>query len=115
IGLLVELAAIAPHPDSVPVNRLAPIAGTPLQDARAVDDLDFVRAIAAARIMMPASIVRLSAWRETMSDTMQAMCFLAGANSIFIGEKLLTAPNAGDSDSALLGAMGARSDASIHA
>jgi biotin synthase len=108
IGLLVELAHIAPHPESVPVNRLAPIAGTPLQDAPAVDDLDFVRAIALARIMMPASVVRLSAGRESMSETMQAMCFLAGANSIFIGEKLLTAPNAGDADEALLGALGAR-------
>jgi biotin synthase len=108
VALFVELAHIAPHPESVPVNRLAPIRGTPLQDAAPVDDLDFVRAIATARIMMPASVVRLSAGRETMSETMQAMCFLAGANSIFIGEKLLTAPNAGDADDALLGALGAR-------
>ncbi len=107
VGLLVELSHIAPHPESVPVNRLAPIAGTPLEHAAKVDDLDFVRAIATARIMMPASVVRLSAGRETMSETMQAMCFLAGANSIFIGEKLLTAPNAGDADVSLLDMLGA--------
>ncbi len=107
IGLLVELSHISPHPESVPVNRLAPIAGTPLSGAPAVDDLDFVRAIATARIMMPASVVRLSAGRESMSEVMQAMCFLAGANSIFIGEKLLTAPNAGDADAALMSALGA--------
>lgn len=92
-GLLVQLANLPQHPDSVPVNQLVKVAGTPLADEDDLDPLDFIRTIAAARIMMPASHVRLSAGREQMSDEMQAMCFFAGANSIFYGECLLTTPN----------------------
>lgn len=107
VGLLLELARLDPHPESVPINRLVPVAGTPLSAAERVEDLDFVRTIAVARLMMPGSTVRLSAGRETMSDTMQALCFLAGANSIFIGEALLTTPNAGeDADADLLDRLG---------
>ena len=92
-SMLVTLANLDPQPQSVPINMLIPIAGTPLGDAKAVDPLDFVSCIAVARIMMPKSVVRLSAGREWMSDETQALCFLAGANSIFIGEALLTAAN----------------------
>ena len=92
-SMLVTLANLNPQPQSVPINMLIPIAGTPLGDAEAVDPLDFVSCIAVARIMMPKSVVRLSAGREWMSDETQALCFLAGANSIFIGEALLTAAN----------------------
>ena len=92
-SMLVTLANLNPQPQSVPINMLIPIAGTPLGDAEAVDSLDFVSCIAVARIMMPKSVVRLSAGREWMSDETQALCFLAGANSIFIGEALLTAAN----------------------
>jgi len=107
VGLLLELARLDPHPESVPINRLVPVGGTPLAESAPVGDLDFVRVVALARLMMPASVVRLSAGRETMSETMQALCFLAGANSIFMGETLLTAPNAGDdSDTRLLAALG---------
>ena len=92
-SMLVTLANLNPQPQSVPINMLIPIAGTPLGEAEAVDSLDFVSCIAVARIMMPKSVVRLSAGREWMSDETQALCFLAGANSIFIGEALLTAAN----------------------
>ncbi|MEC7595076.1 MAG: biotin synthase BioB [Pseudomonadota bacterium] len=92
-SMLVTLANLNPQPQSVPINMLIPIAGTPLGEAEAVDPLDFVSCIAVARIMMPKSVVRLSAGREWMSDETQALCFLAGANSIFIGEALLTAAN----------------------
>ncbi|MEC7235020.1 MAG: biotin synthase BioB, partial [Pseudomonadota bacterium] len=92
-SMLVTLANLSPQPQSVPINMLIPIAGTPLGEAEAVDPLDFVSCIAVARIMMPKSVVRLSAGREWMSDETQALCFLAGANSIFIGEALLTAAN----------------------
>ncbi|MEC7154919.1 MAG: biotin synthase BioB [Pseudomonadota bacterium] len=92
-SMLVTLATLNPQPQSVPINMLIPIAGTPLGEAEAVDPLDFVSCIAVARIMMPKSVVRLSAGREWMSDETQALCFLAGANSIFIGEALLTAAN----------------------
>ena len=92
-SMLVTLANLNPQPQSVPINMLIPIAGTPLGGAEAVDPLDFVSCIAVARIMMPKSVVRLSAGREWMSDETQALCFLAGANSIFIGEALLTAAN----------------------
>ena len=92
-SMLVTLANLNPQPQSVPINMLIPIAGTPLGEAKAVDPLDFVSCIAVARIMMPKSVVRLSAGREWMSDETQALCFLAGANSIFIGEALLTAAN----------------------
>src|SRR5262249_57446886 len=87
------LANLPRHPESVPINMLVRVEGTPLADAQPVDPLEFVRTIAVARILMPASVVRLSAGREAMSDELQALCFLAGANSIFYGEKLLTTPN----------------------
>lgn len=93
IGLLIQLANLPEHPGSVPINRLIPIKGTPLENTEQIDDLEFVRTIAVARIMMPRSVVRLSAGREGMSDTMQLLSFFAGANSIFVGEKLLTAAN----------------------
>jgi len=93
VGLLQELANQQPHPESVPINMLVRVEGTPLETAEEFDPLEFVRTIAIARILMPTSYVRLSAGREEMSDEMQALCFLAGANSIFYGEKLLTTPN----------------------
>jgi biotin synthase len=91
--LLHILATLPAHPQSVPINQLVRVAGTPLEDAAALDPFDFVRTIAVARILMPLSHVRLSAGRGEMSDEMQALCFLAGANSIFYGEKLLTTGN----------------------
>ena len=105
--MLLELANMPKHPDSVPINLLIPIPGTPLADAERPDPFDFVRCIAAARIMMPKSFVRLSAGREGMTDEMQSLCFLAGANSVFCGHKLLTAKNAkpGD-DKSLFGRLG---------
>ena len=93
IGLLIELANLPDHPQSVPINHLVRVAGTPLEDTKALDPLDFVRTIAVARIMMPASVVRLSAGRMNMTDEQQALCFLAGANSIFYGDQLLTTDN----------------------
>jgi len=92
-GLLQQLANLETHPESVPVNMLVRVEGTPLADAPALDPLEFVRTVAAARILLPGSVIRLSAGREDMSDETQALCFLAGANSIFYGEKLLTQPN----------------------
>jgi biotin synthase len=91
--LLLTLANMDVHPESVPINMLVQIEGTPLNDIEKPDPIDFVRIIAVARIMMPASYVRLSAGRNDMTDEMQALCFLAGANSIFYGEKLLTTDN----------------------
>ncbi len=106
-SLIHALAALDPHPESVPINRLVPIPGTPLGDSPPIAPLDFVRVIAVARATMPASWIRLSAGRETMSEEMQALCFLAGANSIFIGDKLLTTPNTDvHSDERLLSAIG---------
>jgi biotin synthase len=93
IGLLVELATLPNHPESVPINLLVQVEGTPLVGTETLDPLEFVRTVALARILMPASYVRLSAGREEMSDEMQALCFFAGANSIFYGEKLLTTNN----------------------
>jgi len=93
IGLLRQLANMPVQPESVPINMLVKVEGTPLENADDLDNLDFLRSIAVARIMMPASHVRLSAGRESMSDEMQAMAFMAGANSIFYGECLLTTPN----------------------
>ena len=93
-GLLVTLANLDPPPESVPINNLVKVAGTPLAETEDLDPLEFVRTIAVARILMPGSYVRLSAGREEMSDEMQALCFLAGANSIFYGDKLLTTGNA---------------------
>jgi biotin synthase len=93
IELLHTLATLPEHPQSVPINQLVRVAGTPLADSAALDPFDFVRMIAVARILMPASHVRLSAGRAEMSDELQALCFMAGANSIFYGEKLLTTGN----------------------
>jgi biotin synthase len=92
-GLLHVLATLPSHPESVPINQLVRVAGTPLADTAALDPFDFVRTIAVARILMPRAHVRLSAGRGEMSDEMQALCFMAGANSIFYGEKLLTTGN----------------------
>ena len=91
--LLAQLAEQRPHPESVPINTLVRVEGTPLAGEQSVDPLDLVRMVATARILMPASIVRLSAGRLSLTDEAQALCFLAGANSIFLGEKLLTTPN----------------------
>lgn len=92
-GLLAALAALDPQPESVPINMLVRVDGTPLAEGPALPPLEFVRTIAVARILLPKSVVRLSAGRETMDDTLQALCFFAGANSIFYGEKLLTTSN----------------------
>ncbi|MGK2741953.1 biotin synthase BioB [Tepidicaulis sp. LMO-SS28] len=92
-GMLMTLANLSPHPQSVPINMLMQVEGTPLGKSKEVDPIDFIRTIAAARIMMPKSVVRLSAGRENMSEETQALCFLAGANSIFVGEQLLTTKN----------------------
>ena len=105
--LLRTLANLPEHPESVPINNLVQVEGTPLHGTDPLDALEFVRAIAVARILMPRSMVRLSAGREHMSDETQALCFLAGANSIFLGDKLLTTANPlPDSDAALLGKLG---------
>jgi biotin synthase len=102
-AMLMTLANLDPHPESVPINALVPSAGTPLADRKPVDALDFVRMIATARILMPLAKVRLSAGRLEMSRETQLLCFLAGANSIFYGEKLLTTGNPDvESDRALL-------------
>ncbi|MCG5524917.1 biotin synthase BioB [Ectothiorhodospira haloalkaliphila] len=93
-SLLQQLANLPRHPESVPINNLVPVEGTPMADAEPVDPLEFVRVVAVARIIMPTSHVRLSAGRSEMSDEMQALCFFAGANSIFYGDKLLTTANA---------------------
>ena len=113
VGFVHTLATLEAHPESVPVNALVPVKGTVLGDMLAdtplakIDDIEFVRTVAVARITMPMSMVRLSAGRESMSEATQALCFLAGANSIFTGDKLLTAPNAGDdSDGALFAKLG---------
>ena len=109
LGLLLELATLAPHPESVPVNVLVPVDGTPLEHSGPVDPIDLVRLIALARVLMPASCVRLSAGRENMSEELHALCFLAGANSIFSGCKLLTADNAPeDRDQGLFAKLGLR-------
>ena len=92
-GLIAQLASLDPYPESVPINALVAVAGTPLAQAEELDALEFVRTVAAARITMPKAWVRLSAGRERMSDAVQALCFLAGANSVFFGEKLLTTGN----------------------
>ncbi len=108
-GLLLQLANQEPHPESVPINQLVRVEGTPLENEKPLDVFEFVRMIATARILMPASFVRLSAGRLELSDEAQAMCFLAGANSIFMGEKLLTTPNPEtDRDAQLLDRLGMR-------
>ncbi len=107
IGLLHELATLAVHPESVPINMLVPIQGTPLADVKKLDVIEWIRTIATARIIMPNSYIRLSAGRESLSDSDQALAFMAGANSIFSGEKLLTTPNAGQGkDQALFAKLG---------
>lgn len=113
VGFVHTLATLPDHPQSVPVNALVPVKGTVLGDMLAdtplakIDDVEFVRTVAVARITMPRSMVRLSAGRESMSEMTQAMCFTAGANSIFTGDQLLTAPNAGDdSDAAMFARLG---------
>jgi biotin synthase len=108
-GLIAQLASLDPYPESVPINNLVRVEGTPLSGTGKLDDLEFVRTIAVARITMPKAWVRLSAGRESMSDTMQALCFLAGANSVFYGEKLLTTGNPqAEHDRELFGRLGLR-------
>jgi biotin synthase len=107
VGLLHQLATLEPHPESVPINMLVRVEGTPLANMPALDPLEMVRAIATARILMPASRVRLAAGRKQLSPEAVTLCFLAGANSIFVGEKLLTTPNPGaDEDELLLQSLG---------
>ncbi len=96
IGLLHELATLPIHPESVPINMLVPIEGTPLAEVEKLDVTEWIRTIAVARIIMPQSYIRLSAGRESLSDSDQALAFMAGANSLFSGDKLLTTPNAGE-------------------
>jgi biotin synthase len=107
VDMLVTLANLPEHPESVPINMLIPIPGTPLENTDPINPIDFVRTIALARILMPKSFVRLSAGRSAMTDEMQALCFFAGANSIFVGDTLLTAGNPGeDHDAALFSRLG---------
>ena len=109
VSMVATLASLPVHPESVPINMLVRVEGTPLAETAKLDAFEFVRTIAVARICMPASVVRLSAGREDMSEETQALCFLAGANSIFYGPKLLTTPNpARDRDMALLDKLGLR-------
>ena len=111
IGLLRQLANLPQHPDSVPINQLVKVEGTPLETEGDLDPFEFIRTIAVARIMMPKSHVRLSAGREEMSEEMQSLCFFAGANSIFYGECLLTTPNpAANKDQALFRKLGINSN-----
>jgi biotin synthase len=107
VGLLQQLATLRPHPESVPINMLVRVEGTPLASMPALDPLEMVRAIATARITMPASRVRLAAGRQQLSPEAVTLCFVAGANSIFVGEKLLTTPNPGPAeDEQLLESLG---------
>nr|WP_246779177.1 biotin synthase BioB [Rhizobium sp. RHZ01] len=111
ISMLVTLANLPAPPESVPINMLIPIPGSKLANAKPIDPIEFVRTVALARILMPASHVRLSAGRTDMSDEMQALCFFAGANSIFVGETLLTADNPGeDHDAALFRRLGLKAE-----
>jgi len=113
-GLIAQLARMQPHPESVPVNMLVKVPGTPLELQDDLDDFEFIRTIAVARMTMPASHVRLSAGRETMNEQMQALCFLAGANSIFYGEKLLTTGNQeADDDQRLFARLGLHAEAQV--
>jgi biotin synthase len=108
-ALISQLSSLDPYPESVPINELVKVEGTPLSDTEKLDELEFVRTIAAARITMPKAWVRLSAGRESMSDAVQALCFLAGANSVFYGEKLLTTANPqAERDRALFDRLGLR-------
>jgi biotin synthase len=107
VGLLQQLASLCPHPESVPINLLVRVEGTPLAQTEPLDPFLMVRTIATARILMPASKVRLSAGRRSLTRECSALCFLAGANSIFVGEKLLTTPNPDrDEDQQLLRDLG---------
>ena len=107
VGMIATLASLPAHPESVPINMLVQVAGTPLAGEGALDPIEFVRTVAVARITMPRSVVRLSAGREDMSEETQALCFLAGANSIFYGPKLLTTANPGrDRDRELMDRLG---------
>src|SRR4030095_5971867 len=109
IGLLQQLATLNPHPESVPINMLVAVEGTPLASRPPADRRDGVRMIATARILMPQSYVRLSAGRLSLSDEAQALCFLAGANSVFLGDRLLTTPNpTADVDRSLFERLGLR-------
>ncbi len=116
-GLLRQLATLDPHPESVPINMLVPVEGTPLGARPAEDPLELVRMIATARILMPQSMVRLSAGRLALSDEAQALCFVAGANSVFLGEKLLTTPNPeSEADRNLFEKLGVKlREAEVHA
>ena len=115
VGLLHELANLDPQPESVPINLLVQIEGTPLYGTDELDPLEFVRMIACARILMPKTYIRLSAGRESMDDTMQALCFHAGANSVFFGEKLLTANNPEiEQDTRLFERLGMTLEAQAH-
>ncbi len=106
-GLIAQLAALDPPPESVPINLLVRVPGTPLADTPALDPIEFVRTVAVARVCLPSSTVRLSAGRQEMPESLQALCFFAGANSIFYGDKLLTTPNPDtDSDRALFAKLG---------
>jgi len=108
-GLLQQLAMMDPHPESVPINLLVQVPGTPLGGVEELDGLEVVRTVAAARLLMPESVVRLSAGRASMSDELQALCLHAGANSIFLGDTLLTTPNPGEThDHQLLDRLGVR-------
>jgi len=116
IALLHTLATLPQHPESVPINQLVQVPGTPLHGLAKLDPLDLVRAIATARLLMPRSYVRLSAGRTEMDDATQALCFLAGANSIFYGDRLLTTPNPGRShDEQLFERLGIETEVSGHA
>jgi len=106
-GLIAQLANLDPYPESVPINSLVRVPGTPLADADPIDPLDFVRVIAVARITMPRARVRLSAGRQQLGEAVQALCFLAGANSIFYGDKLLVTGNPDvEADTQLLRKLG---------
>jgi len=107
VGLIAALANLPIHPESVPINLLVQVEGTKLAGTPALDPIEFVRTVAVARLCMPRSVVRLSAGREGMSEEMQALCFLAGANSIFCGPRLLTTPNpARDADAEMMDRLG---------
>jgi biotin synthase len=111
-SMIAHLAALNPAPESVPINQLVPVPGTPLENADPVDPFEFVRTIAVARITMPKSVVRLSAGREQMDEALQALCFLAGANSIFYGDRLLTTSNPqSQRDRALMDRLGLKTQA----
>jgi biotin synthase len=110
VDMLVTLANLPQHPESVPINMLIAVPGTPLADAERIDPITFVRTVALARILMPKSYVRLSAGRTDMSEETQALCFFAGANSIFVGDVLLTAENPNeDADAGLFAKLGLKS------